>query len=350
MARIADAIDRRDARPLLLDGVTGGGKTAVYVEAIAASLAAGRPALVLVPEIALALPLVDRLRADLDARVALVHSGLGDGERADEWRRIRAGDVDIVVGTRLAVVAPLADVGLVIVDEEHDPAYKSDRTPRLQARDAAERLGALAGAAVVLGSATPAVDSVGRALDGRIDRLALPTRPVGRGAGRPRRRPARRARRRQPRAALGRARWRAGRARHGRRRAGHPGPQPARDRLGRPVPGLRLRPGLPRLRATAGLPPGRGHAALPPLRPGDPAGDPLPVVCLAAHPLPRRRHGPPGARGPGRPSGPARAAPGPGHRGTAWRRGPGHRCVQCRRGGRAGRARAWWPRAWTCRA
>ncbi len=122
---------------------------------------------------------MDRLRADLDARVALVHSGLGDGERADEWRRIRAGDVDIVVGTRLAVLAPLADVGLVIVDEEHDPAYKSDRTPRLQARDAAIRLAALAGAACVLGSATPAVDTLGRALDGTWDRVRLPARPVG---------------------------------------------------------------------------------------------------------------------------------------------------------------------------
>jgi primosomal protein N' (replication factor Y) len=177
--RAVAAIHGRDARPLLLDGVTGGGKTAIYVEAIAASLEAGRPALVLVPEIALALPLVDRLRADLDARVALVHSGLGDGERADEWRRIRAGDVDIVVGTRLAVVAPLADVGVVIVDEEHDPAYKSDRTPRLQARDAAIELAARAGAAVILGSATPAVESLGRALDGRYDRVVLPTRPTG---------------------------------------------------------------------------------------------------------------------------------------------------------------------------
>jgi primosomal protein N' (replication factor Y) len=177
--RVALAIDARDPRPLLLDGVTGGGKTAIYVESIAASLAAGRPALVLVPEIALALPLVDRLRADLDARVALVHSGLGDGERADEWRRIRAGDVDIVVGTRLAVVAPLTDVGLVVVDEEHDPAYKSDRTPRLQARDTALRLAGLAGAATVLGSATPAVESLGRALDGRYDRVLLPTRPTG---------------------------------------------------------------------------------------------------------------------------------------------------------------------------
>ena len=177
--RGARAIAERDPRPLLLDGVTGGGKTAIYVEAIAASLAAGRPGLVLVPEIALALPIVDRLRADLNARVALVHSGLGDGERADEWRRIRGGAVDIVVGTRLAVVAPLADVGVVIVDEEHDPAYKSDRTPRLQARDTAIRLAELAGAALVLGSATPAVDSLGRALEGAYDRVVLPQRPAG---------------------------------------------------------------------------------------------------------------------------------------------------------------------------
>ena len=179
VAHIEHAIAAGDPRPLLLDGVTGAGKTAIYVEAIAAALEAGRPALVLVPEIAMALPLVDRLRADLDARVALVHSGLGDGERADEWRRIRAGDVDLVVGTRLAVLAPLADVGVVIVDEEHDPAYKSDRTPRLQARDAAIRLAALAGAACVLGSATPAVDTLGRALDGTWARVRLPDRAAG---------------------------------------------------------------------------------------------------------------------------------------------------------------------------
>jgi primosomal protein N' (replication factor Y) (superfamily II helicase) len=178
--RATNAIATGDSRPLLLDGVTGAGKTAIYVEAIASALERGRPALVLVPEIPLALPLVDRLRADLDARVALVHSGLGVGERADEWRRIRAGDVDIVVGTRLAVVSPLVDVGLIIVDEEHDPAYKSDRTPRLQARDTAVRLGELARAAVILGSATPAVESFGRALDGRYDRVVLSTRPTGR--------------------------------------------------------------------------------------------------------------------------------------------------------------------------
>jgi primosomal protein N' (replication factor Y) len=179
LALVRGALAAGDPTPLLLDGVTGGGKTAIYVEAIAAAFEAGRKALVLVPEIALALPLVDRLRADLDAQVALVHSALGEGERADEWRRIRAGGVDVVVGTRLAVLAPLGDVGLIVVDEEHEAAYKSDRTPRLQARDAAIALGRLASAAVVLGSATPAVETVGRARIGSYRRVVLPTRPSG---------------------------------------------------------------------------------------------------------------------------------------------------------------------------
>ena len=168
-----------ESRTILLDGVTGGGKTAIYAELLRRTLERGRPALVLVPEIALALPVVDRLRADLDARVALVHSGLGEGERADEWRRIRHGEVDVVVGTRLAILAPLADLGLVIVDEEHDPAYKSDRTPRLQARDTAEALGRLAGAPVVLGSATPSVETEGRARRGDVARYRLRERLRG---------------------------------------------------------------------------------------------------------------------------------------------------------------------------
>lgn len=176
---VGAAIAARDPRPTLLDGVTGGGKTAIYAEAIAASLAAGRAALLLVPEIALATPITDRLRADLPVRVALVHSGLGEGERSDEWRRIRDGQADLVVGTRTAVLAPLADVGLVVVDEEHDPAYKSDRTPRFQARDVALELARLAGAAIVLGSATPSVESEGHARAGRYRRAVLPVRPAG---------------------------------------------------------------------------------------------------------------------------------------------------------------------------
>ena len=179
VALVAEAITTRDSTPLLLDGVTGGGKTAVYVEAAAASLRAGRPVLVLVPEVALALPLIDRFRSDLAATVAVLHSGLGQGERLDEWRRIRADEIDVVIGTRLAVLAPLSDVGLIVVDEEHDPAYKNDRTPRFQGRDAAIQLARLAGAAVVLGSATPAVDTVGRARTGAVRRVALPSRPQG---------------------------------------------------------------------------------------------------------------------------------------------------------------------------
>jgi primosomal protein N' (replication factor Y) len=188
LARILDAaaapdpaarIVGRSPEPLLLEGVTGSGKTAVYAEAVAEVLSAGRPALVLVPEIALAMPLVDRLRADLDAEIALLHSGLGEGERADEWRRIRAGAVDVVVGTRIALTAPLADVGLIVVDEEHDAAYKSDRTPRLQARDAAIALAGLAGSAIVLGSATPSVETVGRARAGEYAHATLPDRASG---------------------------------------------------------------------------------------------------------------------------------------------------------------------------
>ncbi len=179
VAAVEEAASEGRHATFLLDGVTGGGKTAIYVELLAGSLARGRPGLVLVPEIALALPLVDRFRADLDARVAMVHSALGDGERADEWRRIRRGDVDVVVGTRLAVLAPLGDVGIVIVDEEHDPAYKSDRTPRLQARDTALELGRLAAVPVVLGSATPSVETEGRARERSVIRHRLPERLSG---------------------------------------------------------------------------------------------------------------------------------------------------------------------------
>jgi primosomal protein N' (replication factor Y) len=176
---ILDAAAARDARPLRLEGITASGKTTVYAEAVAEVISAGRPALVLVPEIALAMPLVDRLRADLEAEIAILHSGLGEGERADEWRRIRAGAVDVVVGTRLALTAPLSDVGLIVVDEEHDAAYKSDRTPRLQARDAAAALARLAGAAIVMGSATPSVESVGRARTGEYRHAVLPDRASG---------------------------------------------------------------------------------------------------------------------------------------------------------------------------
>ena len=159
---------------LLLEGTTASGKTAVYAAAIAEARAHGKGALVLVPEIALAVPLLDRLRHDLGEDVALLHSAMSDGERSDEWKRVRDGDVKVVVGTRIATLAPLADPGVIVVDEEHDPAYKSDRTPRYQARDLAVELGRLANAPVVVGSATPDVATLGRALSGEYEHAVLP--------------------------------------------------------------------------------------------------------------------------------------------------------------------------------
>jgi primosomal protein N' (replication factor Y) len=166
-------LDRRVHATLLLEGTTASGKSAVYAAVISAALQQGRGALVLVPEIALAVPLLERLRYDLGVEVGLLHSALGDGERADEWQRIRSEEVRVVVGTRICVLAPLADPGVIIVDEEHDAAYKSDRTPRYQARDLAIELGRLAGAPVILGSATPDVASVGRADAGEFERIRV---------------------------------------------------------------------------------------------------------------------------------------------------------------------------------
>ncbi len=182
-AAVADRVrsligDRRHAT-LLIEGAAASGKTAIYAEAIKAALEAGRGALVLVPEIALAMPLLERLQHDVGTDIALVHSGLSDGERGDEWRRIRSGAAQVVVGTRIAVLAPLADVGLVVVDEEHDAAYKSERTPRYQARDLAVELGRLSDAPVLLGSATPDVVSLGRAREGRFEHFRLPERVSG---------------------------------------------------------------------------------------------------------------------------------------------------------------------------
>jgi primosomal protein N' (replication factor Y) len=177
--RIGSLIGGGEHGAILVDGPTAGGKTAVYAEALRAALSAGRGGLVLVPEIALALPLLERLAHDLPVEVAVLHSGLSEGERADEWRRIRSGEARVVVGTRLAVLAPLADPGVIIVDEEHDASYKSDRTPRYQARDVALELGRLASVPVILGSATPDVTSVGRARGGEFERFALPERISG---------------------------------------------------------------------------------------------------------------------------------------------------------------------------
>ncbi len=143
----------------LIHGVTASGKTEVYLNAIEATLRTGRTALVLVPEIGLTPQIARQFRGWFGSRVAILHSALADGERFDQWRRIRAGELTVVVGTRSAVFAPLDRLGLIIVDEEHDASYKQAETPRYHGRDTALKLGQISGALVLLGSATPQLET-----------------------------------------------------------------------------------------------------------------------------------------------------------------------------------------------
>ena len=168
-------------RPILLYGVTGSGKTEVYLQAIAAELAAGRGAIVMVPEIALTPQTVRRFASRFGSCVAVLHSALSDGERYDEWHRIRSGEARVVIGPRSAVWAPVRDLGLIVVDEEHEASYKQEELPRYQARDVAVLRGKIEGAKVVLGSATPSLESWTNASRGKYARADMNARA---GAGR----------------------------------------------------------------------------------------------------------------------------------------------------------------------
>ncbi|HKB07995.1 MAG TPA: primosomal protein N', partial [Candidatus Polarisedimenticolia bacterium] len=173
---ILGALEPRRFASFLLHGVTGSGKTEVYLRAIEAAVASGRRALYLVPEIGLTPLLARRMRSRFGEVLALLHSGLTEGERYDEWRRIRDGRVDVVLGARSAVFAPIPDLGLIVVDEEHDASYKQEEHPRYNARDLAIMRGKQAAAAVILGSATPSVESYFQAGRGRHRLLLLPGR------------------------------------------------------------------------------------------------------------------------------------------------------------------------------
>lgn len=153
------AIDTPGSRPVLLYGVTGAGKTEVYLQAIAHCLELGREAIVLVPEIALTPQTVTRFRARFGDQVSVLHSGLSDGQRFDEWTRINSGRSRIAVGARSALFAPFRKLGLIVVDEEHESTYKQDEMPHYNARDVAVVRGALEHCAVVLGTATPSLES-----------------------------------------------------------------------------------------------------------------------------------------------------------------------------------------------
>ena len=171
----ADAIvaARERFQPLLLEGVTGSGKTEVYLEAIADCLARGKQALVLVPEIGLTPQTLRRFRAQLGVPVHALHSGLADGERARAWTAMARGEARVLIGTRSAIFTPLPDAGLIVVDEEHDASYKQQDGVRYHARDLALVRGKALRIPVVLGSATPSLESLQHAIDGRYAHLSL---------------------------------------------------------------------------------------------------------------------------------------------------------------------------------
>jgi primosomal protein N' (replication factor Y) len=174
--QIRTAIQAREFRTFLLHGVTGSGKTEVYLNAIDTAIAIGRSALLLVPEIALTPAMAGQFFSRFGDRVAILHSAFTDAERSDQWRRIRTGKAGVVVGTRSGVFAPVRDLGLIVVDEEHDGSYKQEETPRYNGRDVAIVRAQAAGACVVLGSATPSLESRYNAERGKYTLVELPGR------------------------------------------------------------------------------------------------------------------------------------------------------------------------------
>ncbi len=176
LQQIGEAVDAGKFLPMLLHGVTGSGKTAVYLSAMQAMLSKGRSAILLVPEIGLTPAMAADLHQVFGDEVAILHSGLTDDERAEQWKRIRNGECHIVVGTRSAVFAPVADLALIVVDEEHDHSYKQDETPRYHARDVAVMRAKMANAVVVLGSATPSLETYYNAQQGKYRLLELAER------------------------------------------------------------------------------------------------------------------------------------------------------------------------------
>ncbi len=173
---IQSALGSGEFRPFLLEGVTGSGKTEVYLCSIEAALALGRNALLLVPEIVLTPAVAGQFFHRFGKQVAILHSAFSDTERADQWRRIRNGQARVVVGTRSGVFAPVQNLGLLVIDEEHDGSYKQQETPRYHGRDIALVRAKNAGAVAILGSATPSVETRHNAESGKYGSLQLPER------------------------------------------------------------------------------------------------------------------------------------------------------------------------------
>lgn len=176
LTEIETALETARYKAFLLHGVTGSGKTEIYIRAMKRTLELGKSALMLVPEIALTPVFSRRLRAVFGDEVAIFHSNLSTGERFDEWRRLRSGAARIVIGTRSAVFAPLQNIGLIIIDEEHDASYRQHESPFYNGRDVGVVRANLADAVVVLGSATPALETFHNSRVGKYEYLSLPNR------------------------------------------------------------------------------------------------------------------------------------------------------------------------------
>ncbi len=175
--KITQAVKENKFETHLLYGITGSGKTEIYLQAIEYALALGKSALMLVPEISLTGQTIERFRSRFDQRIAILHHRLSPGERSDEWRRIKRGEAEIVIGARSALFCPLRNLGLIIIDEEHDGAYKqSEESPCYHARDVAVMRGKLSKAVVILGTATPSLESYHNAKTGKYQMTFLPTR------------------------------------------------------------------------------------------------------------------------------------------------------------------------------
>jgi len=174
--KITRAVEDREFKPFLLHGVTGSGKTEVYLRSISKVLKKGKEALVLVPEISLTPQLVKRFRSRFGDKVTVIHSALSDGERFDAWRMASRGEASVVIGARSAIFAPLKNLGIIIVDEEHETSYKQEEAPPYNARDLSLVLGRMTDSVVVLGSATPSVETYSNALKNRYEYLSMPLR------------------------------------------------------------------------------------------------------------------------------------------------------------------------------
>lgn len=179
LSAVASAMDQENTQTFLLQGVTGSGKTEVYLQAIAKALQKGQTALMLVPEISLTPQMVARVCGRFGEQVAILHSNLSQGERYDEWRRIDRGQARVVVGARSAIFAPLKNLGIIIMDEEHETSYKQDDSPRYHARDVAKWRAKYHQAVLLLGSATPSLESRSRAQVGVYQLLRLSHRVNG---------------------------------------------------------------------------------------------------------------------------------------------------------------------------